>query len=794
MPRRTARDHDLAIPRPRPRWSRPHPTALAPGWRLALALTTLVAACDSTAEGHTLPALASPASPSSGASSTIASTDDPVVAVARAALAEGRPYRATRILEEALSAPERRTPEVLLLAARAASEWGGWSNIPRLLNGERWLDEAPGEGRELLARAALAEGRNEDATRESASAVAAASTDSARGVRLTLLARALDRRDVLDSSATAYMSAASLLPAAADWLRLRAAGVTADSAARAKILAAISDTLVLSRVPAVNAATLARMGDSVSAARAYADAGDRATALRLRVRTARDSAAMRAELLTIASGRSNTAERRTAASELASAFSPLRRAEAIAVARALATSGPLTTAASAYARAAAAGALDGADQLSWARVLFRLGRYDDAATQFARVPASYRFAGDATYERARALLRAGRMSDSRAVLRSISSRFPRDTNAIGNALFLLSDLATDEGRDSAARNTFRDLVENYPSSSMAPRAAFQAAMIAISTGDSRTAARELDALAARYPAASDATAAVYWSGRALQRSGDDAAARARWERVLRDDPLSYYAVLAARRLNSPWWAPAPSTTPSTPSSKDSRFAAMDLLAVLGFDPEVVRERDRLAAEASGTGDLISLAEGFEARGRSTNGIALARRALDAGAVGDRRLYQAIYPVVHEDVLAAEARAHDLDPALMAALIRQESAFLATALSPAGARGLMQLMPAVGRSVARSAGITPWNDALLYEPDVNMQLGATHLASLFSRYDALPHILAAYNAGASRVTRWREKGGADDPELFTERIPYVETRDYVRIVTRNREIYRVLYGW
>src|SRR5690606_5337476 len=109
---------------------------------------------------------------------------------------------------------------------------------------------------ELLTRAALAEARNEDATTEAARAVAAASSDSARGVRLTLLARALDRRDVLDSSATAYMSAARLLPAAADWLRLRAAGVTADSATRAEILAAISDTLVLRRVPVANAATL----------------------------------------------------------------------------------------------------------------------------------------------------------------------------------------------------------------------------------------------------------------------------------------------------------------------------------------------------------------------------------------------------------------------------------------------------------------------------------------------------------------------------------------------------------
>lgn len=768
-------------------------------WCIACSFPLLAAACDGTAEGRTLPPTPAAASTGTIAGGAAANHGDPALEEARAALAEGRPYRATRILEGVLASPGQRTPEALLLAARAASEWGGWSNIPRLLDGERWLDEPPGDGRELLARAALAEARNADATAEAARAVAAASTDSARGVRLTLLARALDRRDVLDSAATAYMAAAELLPPAADWLRLRAAGVTTDSATRAATLAGIADTLVRQRIPIVNAATLARVGDTLSSARAYALAGDDATALQLRARVARDDAtrsAIRQELLALVTGRSSAAQKRAAATELATRFSPLDRTEALAVARTLAPAGPLTTAAAAYARASALGTMNGDDHLSWGRVLFRLGRHADAAAQFARVPATHRSGGSSAYERARALLRAGRMSDSRTVLRSIEQRFPHDTGAIGNALYLLSDLATDEGRDAAARTTFRYLVEHYPSSSMAPRAAFQAAMIAVADGDARTAARELDSLASRYPRSSEATAAIYWAGRALQQAGDSAGARARWERVLSSDQLSYYAVLAARRLGSPWWAPPPAATapPSPSATATRRLAALDLLKVLGFDPEVARERDRLAAETRMVPELLAVAEAFEERGRSTNGIALGRRALDAGAPADARTYQVIYPVVHADVLAAESRAHELDPALVAALIRQESAFLATALSPAGARGLMQLMPSVGRSVARGAGITPWNDALLYEPDVNMQLGTTHLASLFSSYDELPHILAAYNAGASRVTRWRQKGGADDPELFTERIPYVETRDYVRIVTRNREIYRVLYGW
>jgi len=103
------------------------------------------------------------------------------------------------------------------------------------------------------------------------------------------------------------------------------------------------------------------------------------------------------------------------------------------------------------------------------------------------------------------------------------------------------------------------------------------------------------------------------------------------------------------------------------------------------------------------------------------------------------------------------------------------------------------MPAVGRqsSLARSAEV--WSDALLYQPDVSLRLGTAHLASLLARYRDPTHALGAYNAGESRVNRWARKPGASDAEVFVERIPYVETRDYVRIVLRNMSWYRRLYA-
>jgi soluble lytic murein transglycosylase len=153
----------------------------------------------------------------------------------------------------------------------------------------------------------------------------------------------------------------------------------------------------------------------------------------------------------------------------------------------------------------------------------------------------------------------------------------------------------------------------------------------------------------------------------------------------------------------------------------------------------------------------------------------------------------IYPLIHEDALQAEAAEQRLDPSFVAAVIRQESNFNPGATSPAGARGLAQVMPELGERLARELNYPVWDPVLLYQPDVSIQLGAFHLRELLGVYDQRAHILAAYNAGRSRVERWSKRIGVDDPEVFAERISFVETRDYVRIIQRNEEIYRALYG-
>jgi soluble lytic murein transglycosylase len=263
---------------------------------------------------------------------------------------------------------------------------------------------------------------------------------------------------------------------------------------------------------------------------------------------------------------------------------------------------------------------------------------------------------------------------------------------------------------------------------------------------------------------------------------------------MKDAPLSYYAMLSAKRLSVPGWAaPAGPDTVAHSSSVDSAVQRIVTLQRLGMDVEARFEIDALASRAESTpANAAVVAQALANVNDPARALRVALAAIDKGNTS-RALLRLAYPIVHDDALVEESRRNDLDPALVAGLIRQESSWNPHAVSPASARGLMQLMPAVGASIAANRKYPLWNTALLFDPDVSLELGTAHLSSSLKRNTPPERALAAYNAGASRVTRWLGRPGTDDAELFAEWIPFTETRDYVRIVLRNAAIYRALYG-
>jgi soluble lytic murein transglycosylase len=739
----------------------------------------------------------SPAGRSSLAdSSETVSALDSALTRAGEALDRGRPWQATRLIAPWLKDSSTRTPATIFLAARAASEWKGWREVLELLGSERWVDTLyGGNARVLLARAALERRQDSAALRHSTLALRRR-PDS--GERLLLLATALDRLGARDSAAAVYQRAAERLPSVADWLLLRSAAVTDDSVARANLYSRITNPLAQGRIRWADAAAYEKTGDLLGAARRYAAVGDRLTSLELRLAASSDShprAELRREFMGLVAGRGSSAAIRDAIAILDSVFAPLTPAEELVAARAAMESGLPARAASGFAKIGPHALGSGEDRFAYGSALTRLNRNAEAASQFKLVRTPRPLAALAAYQAARALVRDGQLERGRAALVAVTRHYERDTAAAASAFFLRADLASDDRGDLEARRLHRIVALRYPTSRFAPTSRFRAAMIAMLSGQPKLAAEEFDALAERYPRSDEALSATYWAGRSWAAAGDTALARGRWHDVTGRDPLSYYAALSARRLGIRAWVPPPAAD-SFPADTmlDNRVARAALLARLGLVAESRWELDRLARSSDTAPQrLLIIANAFRSQGLASRAIQIARRALALGAPADARTYRLIYPVIHEDALFAEAAEHRLDPSLMAALIRQESNFNPSATSPAGARGLAQVMPELGERLARELAYPVWDPVLLYQPDVSIQLGAVHLGELFSRYEQRAHILAAYNAGASRVERWSKRIGVDDPEVFAERISFVETRDYVRIIQRNEDIYRSLYG-
>ena len=150
-----------------------------------------------------------------------------------------------------------------------------------------------------------------------------------------------------------------------------------------------------------------------------------------------------------------------------------------------------------------------------------------------------------------------------------------------------------------------------------------------------------------------------------------------------------------------------------------------------------------------------------------------------------------FPLDYESEIKHIAHNKQLDPAHVYAVIRQESAFNKDARSPAGAMGLMQLMPKTGLATARKYNIPLGNTRLLYQPDKNIAIGSAYLQQVMEQYDKnIVLASAAYNAGPHRVDRWLPENDEQAADSWIALIPYRETRTYVQRILA----YIAIYDW
>jgi soluble lytic murein transglycosylase len=164
-----------------------------------------------------------------------------------------------------------------------------------------------------------------------------------------------------------------------------------------------------------------------------------------------------------------------------------------------------------------------------------------------------------------------------------------------------------------------------------------------------------------------------------------------------------------------------------------------------------------------------------------------------GHVVPTEILEVIFPLTYWDSIRRHSAQHGLDPYIIAALIAQESTFDPKIKSVANAWGLMQVVPATGRRLARSVGIRNFTTPMLTDAETNLRLGTLYFARLVKQFGGTHYALASYNAGENRVVRWKaERPGLDEDE-FIDDIPFPETQNYVKRILGTAEDYRTLYA-
>ena len=332
----------------------------------------------------------------------------------------------------------------------------------------------------------------------------------------------------------------------------------------------------------------------------------------------------------------------------------------------------------------------------------------------------------------------------------------------------------------------------------------------------------------KFPASEEVPGALYFLARLSESGGDAEAARSYYNEIVREYPGHYYTALARERLAStpaaarpavaradssqhnnradeflrtvafPVRARTPSFLPNALAKKRMERARM--LSAAGLEDWAEGEL-RYAAQYEDQPHVIALELATEQTHRDLYAQALRyvkrytgdylRFPIDAAPTD---FWHFAFPVPFRADFERSARKNNLDLFLLTALARQESEFDPKAVSPSSARGLTQLLPATGRELGRRLQIKAFTTASLFQPAVNVDLGAYYLRSIADAFDGRWEVaLAGYNAGPNRAKAWLTWADFREPAEFIETIPFRETRNYVQIVLRNADLYRRIYG-
>jgi soluble lytic murein transglycosylase len=458
-----------------------------------------------------------------------------------------------------------------------------------------------------------------------------------------------------------------------------------------------------------------------------------------------------------------------------------------------------------------------------------------------------------TFKRAELYKKQRKKSEERTILERLEKEGV-DPDDEADVLYRLGELAMNRGDNALAVQYFDRVAERHPQSAIAREAEYFAGWIPYNEADYERASERLFAFAERHPAAprrvealwysgwsaylgkkDDAARraferlaaehggselrlfALYWLGRLEQRAGQADQARLRYRAVLAQSPLGYYGFWARARLGqlgTPVPAPEPPAKLPPPATVAAAVKLLGPNRPIGIDRAILLHQadlDDLALEELSAAER-SLRTVRDVRGRTAIADMLAELGahhlayvtgigitsdggeLSTGEPSAWRAWRHAFPRAFPTQVKQAGEAHAVAESLILSIMRTESSFRPEVRSPVGARGLMQVMPGTAKQIGSRDKAARRHAARFQQPESNVWLGAWYLKEMLARYSGqLAGAIGAYNAGPGAMDRWLEKFGGLELDEFVERVPYKETRRYIRKVLEAYMVYQKLEG-
>ena len=453
------------------------------------------------------------------------------------------------------------------------------------------------------------------------------------------------------------------------------------------------------------------------------------------------------------------------------------------------------------------------DYLQRANTLFDKSRWSSALSNYNKLSSK---STEVRTNMGIAMVKTKRLNEAENILKNINS--PK-------SLFWRGKLKTKQGLDAQASALYTQIHNQFPSSPLAPEGLYNAARLYQINGQTQQAIKTYDILIRSYPrnkyaedgawnlgwiyyrkgqyreaqgtfsafvdsdSSFNASNAKYWRARTLEKQGRLDEAHVQYRELAASTTPTYHTYMAQKKSGySPTFANInPESTVLNPKANKRKQRAQTLIA-LGMPEEAQLEIVVMEDEARTKEEFVIVSLLYSQVDDYYQSIKVAQ------GLGLPQANRLSYPKGYQEFVAPYAKKYGVDEYLVYSIIREESRFQKDAVSPADARGLMQLIPPTARTVARQIGINGFTIAMLTIPRINIEMGIFYFKQVLDQFNGDVELaLASYNAGPHRAADWKVRFYGLEKDEFIEEVPFRETRNYIRRILRSYGAYKAIYG-